>query len=564
MTALTVLPAMCLLTATTQRSPPRPDLPSGLDLSVIRELPVQYEGRYPPLDTVALRVVETVTGTRHYRGYDPVALLLAWTFQRQAWLDQPLIRIGTRQVREAIGLDASKHRFSYIRLRTHPRLREMLSKLQRRPKGQKPNPLESKLTDIDQQLVLLERAFAEDIILAVPHPTDAGARWSALDQGSAAQEVMPSTDRARRTAQPDDAQNAWARLRRAFREDDPAGFLEASRVLLAALRKLPAAYYPHPSLIDVELRYNRIRPFRLGWIIMLAAAGLSLSAMMIRRVWCDAAALLALLAGFATVTYGLALRWRIAERIPAANMYESLLFLAWGMGAFGLVSVVFLRHRIVLLNAAGMGALALILADCLPIDPYVGPIPPVLRDTIWMSIHVPIIMVSYSVLAMAVLLAHAQLVVLTASPRQTAAVQRIDAMQYWYILVGSILLSAGIITGSIWGASSWGRYWGWDPKEVWSLIAFMGYMAILHGRADRWLGRFGTAACNILAFWLIVMTYVGVNYVLGIGLHSYAFGTGAVARWLLSIGLVELVLLLFALTVHLSRARLWRPAAGSL
>ena len=103
-------------------------------------------------------------------------------------------------------------------------------------------------------------------------------------------------------------------------------------------------------------------------------------------------------------------------------------------------------------------------------------------------------------------------------------------LQYFYIHVGSILLVAGILTGSMWAASSWGRYWGWDPKEVWSLVAFLAYMAILHARAERLIGNFGVAAWSIAAFQTILMTYLGVNFVLSAGLHSYGFGDSSVVR----------------------------------
>jgi len=147
------------------------------------------------------------------------------------------------------------------------------------------------------------------------------------------------------------------------------------------------------------------------------------------------------------------------------------------------------------------------------------------------------------------------------------------------------------MTGSMWAAASWGRYWGWDPKEVWSLIAFVAYMTILHVRADRertpgWAyavaivltmgtlyiivphlmpltpmktlgiaaativgilfvtlrGPLATAFKSSIAFWFILMTYLGVNYVLNTGLHSYGFGTGAVAHYMLLIGGIDLAI----------------------
>jgi ABC-type transport system involved in cytochrome c biogenesis permease subunit len=309
-----------------------------------------------------------------------------------------------------------------------------------------------------------------------------------------------------------------------------------------------------------------------------------------------------LIAGFAVLTYGLWLRWQIAGRIPAANMYESLLFLSWGAGAFAIIALILMKDRFVPLTASALGAIALILSDMLPLDHYVRPIPPVLLDTIWMSIHVPIIMISYAVLALAMLIAHGQLVVMAAVPRREKLVENIDSLHYWYLHVGTIILGAGILTGSIWAASSWGRYWGWDPKEVWSLIAFLGYLTILHVRADNgrtpdWIyllggilaaglflivvpklvpinglkiagltaaagamilfvlarGRLATALKSIAAFWLLVMTYVGVNYILGIGLHSYGFGKGAVVKYMFSIGGADLLLVALCSVAYYAR-----------
>ena len=93
------------------------------------------------------------------------------------------------------------------------------------------------------------------------------------------------------------------------------------------------------------------------------------------------------------------------------------------------------------------------------------------------------------------------------------------------MFVGSIFLLAGILTGSVWAASSWGRYWGWDPKEVWSLVAFLAYMAILHLKVDKVIGTFGVAVISILAFQTILMTYLGVNYVLNAACTPTAWGT---------------------------------------
>ena len=97
---------------------------------------------------------------------------------------------------------------------------------------------------------------------------------------------------------------------------------------------------------------------------------------------------------------------------------------------------------------------------------------------------------------------------------------------YRCIQIGSVLLLAGTILGGVWADYSWGRFWGWDPKETWAFIAFMGYIAVLHGRLVGWVRDFGMAVCSVGAFSLVIMAWYGVNYVLGAGLHSYGFGAG--------------------------------------
>jgi len=238
------------------------------------------------------------------------------------------------------------------------------------------------------------------------------------------------------------------------------------------------------------------------------------------------------------MTWGIATRWQIAGRIPASNMYESMLFLGWGVGLFGIVTLL-MRNRMLLFNATAMSALVMLLLDRLPIDPFIHPMPPVLSGTPWLAIHVPIIMVSYSVFAIATFLAHVVVGVWIFRPGQRELAERWSDLLYWYLLVGSILLIAGILTGSIWAASSWGRYWGWDPKEVWSLVAFLAYMAILHARFDGMIRSFGVAVSSIAAFWTILMTYLGVNYVLASGLHSYGFGSSNLVAIMGIIALAE-------------------------
>lgn len=572
--------ATFLATAMATAPTPLDPRPAQLDLSRVRAIPVQHDGRWMPLDTLARDTVETVTSGRVFADRDPVSLLLAWTFDPATWKDVPLISIPHRQLRQILGLPVDQTVYSYIQLVDHEPLNRHLEHLSG-TQGRRPDPLETKVRQIGRKLVVLDRVFQGRVIRPIPDPQDALGAWQPI--------LVLSEGLKGRTQGP--AQAEWIELGKAFLAEDGPAFAAATDRLIAALAALPAAHRPDPARIVAELRYNRFNFFRLAWQIMLAGAVLAAAGMIVRRTWLDVLTLAGLVAGFGTLTYGLSLRWQIAGHIPAANMFESLLFLSWGLGLFAIGSRVFGSSRLAPLTAAALGAVALLLADCLPLDHYIRPVAPILLDTIWMSIHVPVIMVSYSVLALAVVIAHVQLVAAAVVPSRGGFLRTIDSLHAGYVSAGTFLLLIGIVTGSMWAASSWGRYWGWDPKEVWSLVALLGYLALLHVRIDTarvspaalivaailatalfgiiayrlapltgirllaltaaasamgvfLLGRgpFATAVKSILAFWLIIMTYVGVNFVLGTGLHTYAFGTGAVVHYLFLIGGIDLLL----------------------
>ncbi len=585
--SLLVLMSLSVVTRAT------PIMPDTLDIEVIRSLPVQYDGRYMPLDTLARDVVQSVTGTQRFEDLDPVHVLLSWTFNADAWLDDPMIRINSDELRREIRLAESVESFSYRQLTAHRYLHSLVDEANRLEAGQKPDSLQKEVREIHRKLLLLHECFQGRTIPLIPDPNDALAAWQPIRMNQPARSEAVGR-----------VQRAWQGLGAAFRADHAVDFSRESAVLVAALHQLPAAFQPDASLIATELRYNRLRPFHFAWIVLLGGSVLSLLSLHFRRRSVDLLSGIVLMSGFLLLTYGLVLRWTIAGRIPASNMFESLLFLSWGAGAFAIITIVVLRHRIVSVTAAMLSCIALLLGDCLPINQFISPIPPVLSDTVWMSIHVPIVMTSYSVLALAVLFAHAQLACFAVAPQKRTLHAMLDSLHYWYVHVGSILLFVGIVSGSIWAASSWGRYWGWDPKEVWSLVALLGYLTILHCRTGmhhgvRWSaaasiavavcvvvlvlvnldhvsfnsvlgvavacaalvfmvlgsGMLATALKSILAFWLIIMTYVGVNYVLGTGLHSYGFGSGAVVRRVLESAACDLFFVVLCCGIYLARKR---------
>jgi ABC-type transport system involved in cytochrome c biogenesis permease subunit len=474
-------------------------VPDAAAVDRLRSLPVQHDGRAMPFETQAREAVWKVTGMRAWPGVDPVAMAAGWTFDVQGWASQPIVKVGGRELGDAIGLSAGSGWASFETLAANQALRAIVERAFAREQAEeKLTGVEKKAQALYERLATLDGFFRGGAIRVLPG-ADANAPWSPAPARDAAA-LLALTDPLRTGTAP--------------------------------------AHYPSPDAITRELRYNKLRPARLAWLFLLPAAAAAALTLDRERFRLRKLAAVGVIHAFAFMTWGLAVRWQIAGRIPASNMYESMLFLGWGVGLFAVVAVL-LRQRLLVANGAAMGALAMMLVDLLPMDGFIHPVAPVLAGTPWLAIHVPIIVVSYSVLAMATGLAHLVLGVTIWAPARRDLVERWSQLLYWYLHVGSILLIAGILTGSVWAASSWGRYWGWDPKEVWSLVAFLAYMAILHARFDAQIRSFGVAACSIVAFWTILMTYLGVNYVLAAGLHSYGFGSSNLVNVMLGIAAVE-------------------------
>ena len=177
--------------------------------------------------------------------------------------------------------------------------------------------------------------------------------------------------------------------------------------------------------------------------------------------------------------------------------------------------------------------------------PKLGAVAPILRDNFWLAVHVVTIMTGYASAAIALILGNIALGYYllgrytsnTAATQPRAAVLHVPAracavlagFTYTAIQITVLLLAAGTILGALWADKAWGRFWAWDPKEVWALISLLVYLGFLHTRHIGWLGAFGMAMTAVLGAGAVGFTWYGVNFLLGSGMHSYGSGRRAVA-----------------------------------
>ena len=241
----------------------------------------------------------------------------------------------------------------------------------------------------------------------------------------------------------------------------------------------------------------------------------------------------------------IALRVTISGRAPITNMYETVLFSGFGSMTLALVLGHFKKEKLFVYMGLGYNVCTLMMLNFANgmLTATISPLVPVLRDNFWLSTHVTCVILSYGALALSWVMANIVLF-----KRRWGVITKKEELHFADVIYttlkwGTTMLAAGIILGGVWADYSWGRFWGWDPKETWSLIVLCVYMAILHGRYTSWIKPDRFITITAAAFMSVMMAWFGVNYILATGLHSYGFSEGG-AIFLGSFFLVQIVVLI--------------------
>ncbi len=342
----------------------------------------------------------------------------------------------------------------------------------------------------------------------------------------------------------DDVQQALRATREVY---VAGGDLNASiAALIGAIESHGAIDQSVQSKLSMEVLYNQHNPWRKAAVATVLALLLLTLRWIVRSKIVTVLMALAILFAIGEQIFGLWLRVSILERAPVSNTYEALLWMGVVAVVMGIVGQLIQPKSWYLAAGLGASVLAILFSMLVPLADQTNSLPAVLRSNYWLIIHVLTIVASYGALLLAAVLAHVYLVkdILMRRPSEHSA--RVIVQVYRVMQIGVVLLTAGTILGGVWAADSWGRFWGWDPKETWSLISITIYFALLHARYVKWIGEFGLAVAAIVGFLAIVWTFYGVNYVMATGLHSYGFGSGGekwVALWaLLEVAFVVLCL----------------------
>jgi cytochrome c-type biogenesis protein CcsB len=514
----------------------------------MRFLPVQDAGRIKPYDTFSKEVLEIVYGKPSFEGRGAPEIIFTWMLSPTSWQNKKIFEVRNHQVLKALNLSADQRYFTGDELFANERFQLLQQELQaKRESKEKLTPYFQALQRLENQLVVFREVAGGNMLRLIP-PKE-GSKWLSVAEFQGEQRA------------------AFGGITKAFVEHIGAlaQNMSAEQVTQAALgldaevlkfREVAKSnnpeLYSQDSKVNIEVYYNHFHPFRWAYVLYMLAS------VMILIVWTmDKPGLMKLAwvlagSGFVLHTFGFAVRMYLMDRAPVTNMYETVVWMSWGAVVFSAVLEIIYKYRFIFFAGTLGAMLALIIADSAPavLDPSLQPLEAVLRSNYWLTIHVMTITISYAAFFLAFVLGDIGLIYFVkGEQKHKEKIQAIATSVYRAMQIGICFLAPGIILGGIWADYSWGRFWGWDPKETWALIALLGYLAVLHGRLGGWFKNFGTIAAGVVTFSLVIMAWYGVNFVLGAGLHSYGFGAGGV-EYVAAFVIVHFLLVIYASLVR--------------
>jgi cytochrome c-type biogenesis protein CcsB len=483
----------------------------GLSSNDLAHLAVLEGGGHKPLDSFAWESIRSIYGKSHYKDsegkrWESIDLIIDLAAKPDYWKNQPLVRIDYHELKERLGFHIGEKYFSFEEITSSPALSGLIEEARRlNADTANSTKLSTETQALYGRLVVLDELLSSSGFRLFPDPADEKAHWLSPDEVGG------------------DVGHAWHQLLSAWSAGDGYTFSEALSTLRQEIRQRAGSSYPTPGAIDQEVMYNRMQPFHKAWMIYMVLALLSLIAAAWPHRLLKTINTLLLLAALGYHSAGLLFITMITGRAPISNLFESMVFIIWAMILLAAIYYFLSKRENYLAIIAGvLGTITMGYALDSTIDISINPLVPVLKSY-WLNIHVTIITFSYGAFAVAAGLGHVYLWKYRMNPSDVSGMSKVDNISYKLLGIGILTLTAGIILGGVWANESWGRYWGWDPKETWSLITLLFYMVIIHGRMNGWINKLRTAILNITGLVVVLMTYFGVNYYLS-GLHSYATG----------------------------------------
>lgn len=507
----------------------------------LSKLPSQStSGRIVPLHTLASEVLRKVYGNDNYKQFSAEHFLLSVVAHPQQWVNEPLIAVDYKMLPPSYPWnqpyisynDAFDANGYYL-------LEKEVATIYRNNPAQR-SLSEKEILKLDEKVNILHLLFRSQLYRIFPLPDDTTHhKWFAPGdklvafQKEVSSEVSTLFDAYRGELQDALQSDQWAK----------------ADVALANIHSYQQKYNTGLDLsekrMSTEVKYNQLNLTKASQLGYLLAGGLLLllSFYETRKQnsylsYIKKGVVIIIIFFSLLHTYNMGMRWYLSGYAPWSNSYETMVALAWASVLGGLL--LGRRELAALALATLFGGIALFVSGLSWMDPQISPLVPVLKSP-WLTFHVAVLIASYGFLGISCMIGVANLILypfITNRNRPLLAnrIKRLTLINEMSLIAGLIFLTIGIFLGAVWANESWGRYWSWDPKETWALITAIVYTLVLHykwfkQKKQDWIFNLFSQ----LAFLSVLMTFLGVNYLLS-GMHSYGATLSGVSK--VAIGLV--------------------------
>ncbi len=485
------------------------------------------QGRLEPVSTIASEIVRKVAKKTSWQGMSPTEVFLDMLANPDKWKNVPFIKVGNSDLRKIIGTSDKYVSFnSLINTRETGgyKLSSLVSAAYTKKSNQR-NKFDKEVLNVDERVNILMNVFSGDFLTIFPVPGDANHKWISINESN----QLNSNDAAF-------VRNTLQSYLSSISRHDWATASQLLTMLKSNQQKNGAKVYPSKAKISLEVLYNNLNIFgKLAKIFMFT--GLILLFLQLAMLFNPAIklnivkkfAFFFILLLFIAETAGLGIRWYISDHAPWSNGYESMIFISWATCLGGLIFGK--RSEITLSLTTVLAGLTLMVAGMSWMSPEITNLVPVLKSY-WLIVHVAVITASYGFLGISALLGFLNLILMILRNKKNRlrvnfTIRELVNITQIAMLIGLLMITIGAFLGGVWANESWGRYWGWDPKETWALVTVLVYTFIGHmHKIPGFRGNFAVSTASVLGISSVLMTYFGVNYYLS-GLHSYAQGEPA-------------------------------------
>jgi cytochrome c-type biogenesis protein CcsB len=509
-----------------------------------------YQGRTKPMNTLASDLLRKIARKSNIEGVSPIQFYLELHINPENWINTPFIKVGNDGLQKQIGIKGDYATYSELII---PGRGYILSGMAEKVYAKSPaqrSKLDKELLKVDERVNIAYGIVTGQFLNVFPTSDTTLHKWQTPDE--AFKHVENKEDSAF-------VKNVipvyFGALKEAKKTND---YSKADEILdgIIKFQKNNNRYeLPSETHIVLELIYYKFDIYKKLFpyyatvgLLFLIVLVISIIKGVKQNKWINRSFIGLIAFGFAIHTAGLIVRWYISGHAPMSNGYESMIFVSW---VTLLAGFIFRKFADLALSATAiLGGFTLMVANLSFMDPQITNLVPVLKSY-WLTLHVSVITGSYGFLGLGAILGIINQILFIVKTRKNEdrineSILNLTAINHKSLILGIVFLTIGTFLGAVWANESWGRYWGWDPKETWSLITIIVYTMVTHARIVPGMkGIFTFNVISVYAFFSVLMTYFGVNYYLS-GLHSYAGGDPVPVPTFVYISIGALVMLTFA------------------